>query len=75
MNLREDILHVIKSHDNESMIYDDVWTCRQIIKLIEKRIDELQDIKNLKPAENPQDVIYNCGIFDGLEKVKKEMLK
>ena len=45
-----------------------------IIKDIEKRIDEIQNIKNLKPAENSDDVFYNAGIWDGIERVK-EILK
>lgn len=47
----------------------------EIIELFEKMIDEKQNIKNLKPASKPEDVIYNSGIFDGLQELKEELKK
>ena len=47
----------------------------EILELFEKMIDEKQNIKNLKPASKPEDVIYNSGIFDGLQELKEELKK
>jgi len=69
-SLREEIYkHLWMLTDNTRNNLTDV-----IIKDIEKRIDEIQNIKNLKPAENSDDVFYNAGIWDGIERVK-EILK
>lgn len=54
-------------------VHNDKFYTDEIIKLFEKLIDEKQHIKNLKPATTPEDVIYNCGIVDGLQKLKEEL--
>ena len=43
-----------------------------ILKDIEKRIDL---IDHIKPANKPEDVIYNTGYKDGIGKVKEMLLK
>jgi len=70
-SLREEIYNFLNmSNDGiEAMRMTNI-----IISKIEKRIDEIQNIKNLKPAENSDDVFYNAGIWDGIERVK-EILK
>lgn len=78
MTLREEINELIaEAQLQPTSNWDDRtnnYLIDKFLKLIEKRIDEIQDIKNLKPAESPQDVIYNAGVYDGIGKVK-EILK
>ena len=70
-SLREEITAIIDGMYKE---YTTERISEEILSKIEKRIDEIQNIKNLKPAENSDDVFYNAGIWDGIERVK-EILK
>lgn len=67
MTLREEIESILMKPIYSNKAID------EILKLFEKLIDEKQHIKNLKPATTPEDVIYNCGIVDGLQKLKEEL--
>jgi len=44
----------------------------ELYKLFEKRIDS---VNKIKPANVPEDVIYNCGYVDGIAKVKEILSK
>jgi len=64
-----------KKNPSRNHVYDKVtaeWLIDMIFARIEGRIDS---VNKIKPANVPEDVIYNCGYVDGIGKVKEILSK